>query len=145
VDEGVGAIVDALRARGELDQTLFVFTSDSGFFQGEHRVPRGKFKVYEPSVRVPALMRGPGVPVDERVSQLTSNVDFAATIVDAAGAERGRILDGVSLRELAQRPSSLRPAGDLTRDRPRGRKREPPVLGDPDPALQVRRVCDRRA
>jgi len=105
VDEGVGAMVEALRAKGELDNTLFIFTSDNGWFQGEHRVPASKFKVYEPSVRVPALMRGPGVPRDTRVPSLTGNIDLAATIVDAADAEPRRTLDGVSLLELARRPS----------------------------------------
>ena len=78
---------------------------DNGFFQGEHRVKGGKLKVYEPSVRVPALMRGPGVPRDRRVSALTANIDLASTIVDAADAQPRRTLDGVSLLELARRPS----------------------------------------
>ena len=47
---------------GELDDTLILFTSDNGFFHGEHRVPTGKLLVYEPSIRLPLLMRGPGVP-----------------------------------------------------------------------------------
>jgi N-acetylglucosamine-6-sulfatase len=84
---------------------VFVFTSDNGFFQGEHRVRRGKIKPYEPSVRVPALMRGPGVPRTQRTRQLTTNVDLARTIVDVTGATPGRRLDGVSLRQLARRPS----------------------------------------
>jgi N-acetylglucosamine-6-sulfatase len=84
-----------------------VFTSDNGFFQGEHRVPGGKTKVYEPSVRVPALMRGPGVPRNARVAQLTANIDLAATIVDVSGATPRRTLDGVSLLELARRPSQF--------------------------------------
>lgn len=105
VDEGVGAMVAALRAKRELGDTLFIFTSDNGFFQGEHRIKSGKVRVYEPSVRVPALMRGPGVPRDKRVPQLTGNVDLAATIVDAAGAQPRRTLDGVSLLDLARRPS----------------------------------------
>ncbi len=105
VDEGVGAMVAALRAKGELANTLFIFTSDNGFLQGEHRVRRGKLKVYEPSVRVPALMRGPGVPRDKRVATLTGNVDLAATIVDAAHAHPRRTLDGVSLLDLARQPS----------------------------------------
>jgi N-acetylglucosamine-6-sulfatase len=49
-------------------------------------------------------MRGPGVPAGRRVSALTANIDLAATIVDAAGATPGRVLDGVSLRAIAQRP-----------------------------------------
>ncbi len=107
VDEGVGAMVAALRAKGELDNTLFIFTSDNGFFQGEHRVNGGKVKVYEPSVRVPVLMRGPGVPRDKRVPTLTGNIDLASTIVDAAGARPRRTLDGVSLLDLARQPSLL--------------------------------------
>jgi N-acetylglucosamine-6-sulfatase len=105
VDEGVGAMVEALRAKGELDKTLFIFTSDNGWFQGEHRVPSSKFKVYEPSVRVPVLMRGPGVPRAKAVHRLTGNIDLASTIVDAADAHPRRTLDGVSLLEVASRPS----------------------------------------
>ena len=105
VDEGVGAIVDALRSRRELDNTLVIFTSDNGFFQGEHRLPAEKVRVYEPSVRVPALMRGPGVPRDKRVVELTGNIDLAATVADAANAQPRRTLDGVSLLKLARRPA----------------------------------------
>jgi N-acetylglucosamine-6-sulfatase len=53
VDEGIVRVVGALREAGELDRTLIVFTSDNGFFHGEHRVPFGKVMVYEPSIRVP--------------------------------------------------------------------------------------------
>jgi arylsulfatase A-like enzyme len=100
VDEGVVRIVDALRAAGELEKTLVVFTSDNGFFGGEHRVPYGKVLVYEPSVRVPLIMRGPGVPRGARRRQLVSNVDLAPTILEAAGARAGRVQDGRSLAGL---------------------------------------------
>jgi N-acetylglucosamine-6-sulfatase len=70
-------------------------------------VKRGKHKVYEPSVGVPTLMRGPGVPRGKLVPELAANVDLAATIVDAAEAGSGRALDGVSLLDLAQRPSDF--------------------------------------
>ena len=62
VDEGVAELVAALRAAGELDNTLIVFTSDNGFFHGEHRVQTGKVLHYEPSTRVPLILRGPGIP-----------------------------------------------------------------------------------
>jgi arylsulfatase A-like enzyme len=104
VDDGVQRIMAALQRSGELGNTLVIFTSDNGFFQGEHRVPRGKIKVYEPSTRVPAVMRGPGVPAGRRVNALTANIDLAATVADVAGATPGRVLDGVSLRAIAQRP-----------------------------------------
>ena len=97
--------MDAIERTGELANTLVVFTADNGFFQGEHRQPGGKIKVYEPSVRVPALIRGPGVPRDKQVRALTANVDLAATIAETAGAQPGRVLDGVSLRAVARTPS----------------------------------------
>ena len=56
-------------------------------------------------MRVPALMRGPDVPRGKSVPELTGNIDLAATIVDAADAQPHRSLDGVSLLELARRPS----------------------------------------
>jgi N-acetylglucosamine-6-sulfatase len=103
IDEGVAAIVAALRASGELERTLIVFTSDNGFFHGEHRVPAGKVLVYEPSVRVPLVVRGPGVPRGRIDSRLVANVDLAPTVLDAADAKAGRKLDGRSLLVLLAR------------------------------------------
>jgi N-acetylglucosamine-6-sulfatase len=101
VDEGVVRVVGALREAGELDNSLIVFTSDNGFFYGEHRVPYGKVMVYEPSIRVPLIMRGPGVPAGERRRQLVTNADLAPTVLDAAGARpAGRVPDGRSLFPL---------------------------------------------
>lgn len=100
VDEGVAAIVRALEDTGELARTLFVYTADNGFFHGEHRIPAGKVQLYEPSVRVPLVLRGPGVPRGVRLAQQSINVDLAATIVDAADARAGRTLDGASLLPL---------------------------------------------
>jgi N-acetylglucosamine-6-sulfatase len=97
VDEAVASIVGGLNAAGELDDTLILFTSDNGFFHGEHRVPQGKILAYEPSIRLPLIMRGPGVPEDERQSQLVTNADLAPTILDAANAKAGRAQDGRSL------------------------------------------------
>jgi arylsulfatase A-like enzyme len=106
VDEGVKRVVDALQARGELDDTLLIFTSDNGFFYGEHRIPGGKQRAYEESIRVPLVMRGPGVPQGVTVSDTAINVDLAPTIVDAAGANPGLTMDGRSLITLAQRPGA---------------------------------------
>jgi N-acetylglucosamine-6-sulfatase len=100
VDEGVAAIVRALQDSGELGRTLIVYTADNGFFHGEHRIPSGKVQHYEPSARVPLVLRGPGVPRGARVTQPTVNVDLAPTLVDAANAKAGRVTDGVSLLAL---------------------------------------------
>jgi N-acetylglucosamine-6-sulfatase len=105
VDEAVEAIVGALRDTGELDETLILFTSDNGFFAGQHRVPGGKYLVYEPSVRLPMLVRGPGIPAGRTSDELVANVDLAATVVDAADADAGRRLDGRSLLPFARSPS----------------------------------------
>lgn len=95
VDHGVRRLVRALGP--ELDDTLFVFLSDNGFLQGEHRVPIGKIKVYEESSRVPLMLRGPGVPAGAVNRATVSNIDVAPTIVEATGSDSGRVMDGTSL------------------------------------------------
>ncbi len=104
VDDAVGALVGALREAGELDNTLIVFTSDNGFFHGEHRVRSGKVLVYEESVKVPLILRGPGVPRGVRIGNLAGNVDTAPTILDAADALANRPTDGRSLFPLLRDP-----------------------------------------
>jgi len=100
VDEMVQTLVEALKDTGELRNTVLIFTSDNGFFHGEHRVPQGKVRVYEPSVRVPLIIRGPGIPQGRARPQLTGNIDLAATILDLADARPGRQMDGLSLLPL---------------------------------------------
>jgi arylsulfatase A-like enzyme len=104
VDEAVVRIAQALRDAGELQRTLVVFTSDNGFFHGEHRIPHGKVMVYEPSIRVPLILAGPGVPSGQRRRQLVTNADLAPTILEAAGATPGRTQDGRSLFPLLADP-----------------------------------------
>ena len=122
VDEGVGRILDALEASGELDETLVVFTSDNGFFHGEHRVQNGKNRIYEESARVPLVIRGPGVPAGVTVDDLAINADLAPTILDAAGTAPGLVQDGRSLLPFAEHPDRfhgrelLIEKGDVTDD-----------------------------
>jgi arylsulfatase A-like enzyme len=104
VDDAVGAVVNALARNGELDDTLLIYTSDNGFFHGEHRLPSEKILPYEEAARIPLIVRGPGVPRGERIDSLVSNIDWAATIVDVAEARPGRLLDGRSLFERIEDP-----------------------------------------
>lgn len=104
VDEGVAKIVRALQARHALGHTLIVFTSDNGFLQGEHRLRQGKEWPYEPSIRVPLLIRGPGVPRGRHIDTPVANIDVAPTLVDAANATARRELDGRSLLPLFADP-----------------------------------------
>jgi N-acetylglucosamine-6-sulfatase len=108
VDEGVKKVVDALTATGELANTLLIYTSDNGFFHGEHRIFDGKMNVYEESIRVPLQMRGLGIPPGVKVSDLAINADLAPTLVDAANANPGLVMDGRSLIPLAQQPGIAR-------------------------------------
>jgi N-acetylglucosamine-6-sulfatase len=107
VDEMVGRLLSELRRAGELRDTLIVFTSDNGYMLGEHRL-RGKNRLYEESVQVPLVMRGPGVPRDSARRQLVGNIDLAPTILDAAGAKSPLRMDGRSLFPLANHPRAAR-------------------------------------
>jgi N-acetylglucosamine-6-sulfatase len=102
VDDAVGNIIDTLEETGELQDTVIVFTSDNGFIHGEHRLIRGKLFPYEPAIRVPLIMRGPGMPEGKRAGELVSNIDLAPTIADLTGARAGRRVDGRSLVPLAE-------------------------------------------
>jgi N-acetylglucosamine-6-sulfatase len=130
VDDGVKAIVDALRASGELENTLLVFTDDNGFFHGQHRVPSGKVLLYEPSIRVPLLMRGPGVPKNRHLKQMVANIDLAPTIVDAANAKAARVMDGKSLLPLVAHPSTQWGRDLLIERGPTGAKRAGTAMGE---------------
>jgi N-acetylglucosamine-6-sulfatase len=103
VDQAVARMVLELRRAGDLEKTLIVFTSDNGYFHGEHRIPSGKLYLYEPSIRVPLLIRGPGIPPRTRIDDLVANIDLAPTIADAANVSPLRIVDGRSLLPLLQR------------------------------------------
>lgn len=104
-DDGVARIVAALRRSGELDETYFIFTSDNGYMQGEHRVRSGKMLPYDPSTRVPLLVRGPGIPAGRVSGELVANIDLAPTVLELAGATAGKTVDGRSLLPFARNPS----------------------------------------
>jgi len=104
VDEAVADIAAALEASGELEDTYLLFTSDNGYLQGEHRVPSGKMLPYDPSTRVPLLVRGPDVPEGEVSDALVGNVDLAPTVLELAGGWSTKPLDGQSLLPLAREP-----------------------------------------
>jgi arylsulfatase A-like enzyme len=96
VDEMVGRLLDEIKARREVDNTLVVFTSDNGFMFGEHGGVVGKDLPYPASTRVPLLARWPGHFRPRRTNtKFVTNIDVAATMLEAAGLERET--DGRSL------------------------------------------------
>ncbi|HKF94448.1 MAG TPA: sulfatase [Gammaproteobacteria bacterium] len=102
VDDLVERVVNELAATGVLNNTVVIFTSDNGLFHGEHRIRAGKSRVYEEASHVPLLIRGPGFPQGITAKQVVANIDLAPTIVDFAGADARREMDGRSLLALAQ-------------------------------------------
>ncbi|MFI5027709.1 MAG: sulfatase [Solirubrobacterales bacterium] len=105
VDDGVKQIIDTLGEEGRLRNTYILFTSDNGFFFGEHRLLGGKFLAYEPATHLPFLIRGPGIKPDTSTGELSMNIDIAPTVLQLAGAEADKSIDGRSMVPFLQDPS----------------------------------------
>jgi N-acetylglucosamine-6-sulfatase len=100
VDDGVGKIIDLLKKRGTLDNTLFVFTSDNGYFHLEHR-RWDKRLAYEESLRIPMVVSYPKkINPGTTVTQMITNADFAPTVLDYAGISIPSNMQGLSMRPL---------------------------------------------
>jgi N-acetylglucosamine-6-sulfatase len=97
IDDGVQQIVNTLGAMGRLRNTYILFTSDNGFFYGEHRLTGGKFLAYEPATHMPLLIRGPGIKPGSSTGELAANIDLAPTVLELAGASADKSIDGRSL------------------------------------------------
>jgi len=90
-----------------LDNTYIFFTSDNGFHMGEHSLPSGKMLAYEEDIRVPFLVRGPGIQPGTTVAQMTANIDVAPSITELAGAQPADFVDGRSfIRFLNAQPET---------------------------------------
>jgi N-acetylglucosamine-6-sulfatase len=98
VDDMIEILIRALRDTDQLDSTYIMFTSDNGFLLGEHRLTK-KSVPYEESIRVPFVVRGPGVPT-QKVNHLLINNDFAPTVAELAGVAPPNFVDGKSFAPL---------------------------------------------
>jgi len=100
VDENLGRVLDYLDSSGQAEDTLIIYTTDNGFFLGEHGWYDKRF-MYEPALRIPLLMRYPRkIPAGQTESRFAMNIDFAPTILDFAGVEIPETMQGRSLRPL---------------------------------------------
>lgn len=98
VDRSIGRLRETLEARGVLDNTVFVVTSDQGFFYGEFGLAQERRLAYEPSIHIPLIVRFPKqVPAGTRPEGLAANVDIAPTMLALAGVSAPENLDGHSL------------------------------------------------
>jgi arylsulfatase A-like enzyme len=95
VDRQLASLVRTLRDTGRLDDTYLLFASDNGYHYGEHRLV-GKGDLYEESIRVPLMAKGPGI-AGRPIARLTSNLDWTPTMLDWAGVQAPKgFLDGQS-------------------------------------------------
>ncbi len=97
VDETVRNIVLKLKEHGELENTYIVFTSDNGYRMGQHGMNPGKGTFYEEDIRVPLIVRGPGVQKGVSKDELAINADLAPTFLDMTGSRTPSWVDGRSL------------------------------------------------
>lgn len=100
VDDSVGELLAYLEKEGLLDNTIIVYTSDQGFWMGEHGWFDKRF-MYEESFRTPLLIRYPqAIKAGSRCSRLVQNLDFAPTLLDVAGVKVPEQMEGRSLVPL---------------------------------------------
>eukprot|EP00051_Salpingoeca_urceolata_P029152 m.489072 g.489072 ORF g.489072 m.489072 type:complete len:680 (+) comp26352_c0_seq1:136-2175(+) len=107
LDHMLDVILTGLEQRGLLDTTYIFFTSDNGYHLGEAKMPFGKGEPYETDIRLPMVVRGPGVPKNVNVTLPTTHLDITATIVELAGAAEHApsSLDGKSFaKQLTMQP-----------------------------------------
>jgi arylsulfatase A-like enzyme len=105
IDDGVKLIIDTLGGMSRLRSTYVIFTSDNGFFFGEHRLIGGKFLAYEPATHLPFLIRGPGIRPGTKTGELSSQIDIAPTILELAGVGADKSIDGRSMIPFLKDPS----------------------------------------
>jgi arylsulfatase A-like enzyme len=96
VDDNIARLLAHLEQTGELDNTLIVYTADQGFMLGEHDYIDKRW-MYEESQRMPFIVRYPQtVPPEKRLDFIANNVDFAPTLLEAAGVEKPDFMQGRS-------------------------------------------------
>jgi N-acetylglucosamine-6-sulfatase len=100
VDESTGRLVDFLQETGQFENTLVVFMGDNGLLEGEHGMV-DKRTMHEPSIRVPLVARGPGLPQGKVVTGQVLTEDIAPSILDLCGAPTIEDIVGRSWRKLA--------------------------------------------
>jgi arylsulfatase A-like enzyme len=100
VDDGVGEVLDYLDAAGLAENTIVVYTSDQGFYLGEHGWFDKRF-MYKESFRTPLIVRYPKeIKAGMKIDKLVQNLDFAPTFLDYAGIDIPDAMQGVSFRDL---------------------------------------------
>lgn len=99
IDDEVGRLLDYLEQHDLMENTVVVYTSDQGFYMGEHGWFDKRF-MYEESMRTPLIIRYPGKKKNQECRALVQNIDYAPTLLDIAGIEKPDYMVGKSLVSL---------------------------------------------
>ena len=113
VDDNVGRVLDTLKGQGELDKTAIMFTSDNGFFAGEWQAFDKRF-MHEPSIRVPMVVRYPGLTPKNQpkvIDKMVLHADIAPSVLDLCGGEPMKHIPGKSW----PKPGKVEATGSRTR------------------------------
>jgi arylsulfatase A-like enzyme len=108
LDRSVGEVMKSLEEFSLDKNTVVIFLSDNGYLWGEHGLG-GKWILYEESIRVPVIVKWPGMTEKNKgmlLDQLVLNIDIAPTILDMAGLEVPKVMNGKSMLPLLQNPES---------------------------------------
>ena len=97
VDDMLEAIVDKMRAIGQLDNTFFIYTTDNGYHMGQFGLIYDKRQPWETDVHIPLFVKGPGVAPGSALTSLVSMPDLSATLLDIAGVAAPPQFDGSSI------------------------------------------------
>lgn len=101
IDEGLGLLFEALERSGQLENTVIIFTSDHGYWYGEHGLSVERRLPYEEGIRIPLLVRfPPGIEAGRLVDEFALTIDLAPTVLDFAGIPMESGFDGRSLVPL---------------------------------------------
>ena len=100
IDESLGKVIETLKKIGELDNTVIIYSSDNGYFMGEHTF-RDKRLAYENSIRVPMIIRYPKlIKENSEINEQCLNIDLAPTILDLAEINQPKYMQGESMVSL---------------------------------------------
>lgn len=100
VDDIIKDVIESLSSKGVLSNTYIIFTSDNGYHMGQFSLPLDKREPYESDIRVPLLIRGPGITPGQIIKYASLNIDLAPTILDLASVPIPKYMDGTSLKSI---------------------------------------------